>query len=60
MTRYRHALWGASAKWPEGYLYGAPVPDFKRAFPAKVKELGAPLRVWESDSAALDSVQGSA
>ena len=50
MTRYRHALWAPSPSWPEGYLFGAPLRVFRERFSEKVKELGAPLRVWDSDS----------
>ncbi len=54
MTRYRHALWAPSAKWPHGYQWGAPVTIFRERFPEKVKEFGAPLRVWESESGAIE------
>ena len=50
MTRYRHALWPPSEKWRNGYQWGAPVPTFKKRFPEKVKEIGVPLRVWDSDN----------
>ena len=50
MTRYRHAIWPPSEKWRNGYQYGAPFSTFRAAFPAKVTDLGAPLRVWDSDS----------
>lgn len=45
---YRHALWLPSRAWREGYQYGAPLVEFQREFPRKVKELGPPLRVWDS------------
>lgn len=45
---YRHALWSPSPAWPQGYLYGARVEDFELHFPRKVRELGPPLRVWDS------------
>ena len=51
MTLYRHALWPPCAAWRFGYLYGAPVAEFRAAFPAKVRELGAPLMVWDAESA---------
>lgn len=47
---YRYAIWPPSEAWRSGYLFGAAVSDFKAAFPAKVKELGPPLRVWDSVS----------
>lgn len=53
-TPYRHAIWPASRQWREGYQYGAPLPEFKREFPRKVKELGPPLRVWDSPEAGFE------
>lgn len=53
MTLYRHAIWGPCTAWPTGYVYGAPVEQFKRSFPGKVREMGLPLLVWESDPAFL-------
>jgi len=55
VTIYRHALWPPCAAWRFGYLYGAPVADFRKVFPAKVRELGVPLLVWESDSNTTDA-----
>jgi hypothetical protein len=49
VTRYRHALWAPSPKWRFGYQWGAPLARFRERFPEKVKEHGAPLRVWDSD-----------
>ena len=46
---YRHALWGPSSTWSHGYVWGAPVAAFKAGFPDKVRELGLPLMVWESN-----------
>lgn len=50
MTIYRHALWAPSSVRPLGIVYGAPVALFREAFPGKVRELGVPLLVWETDS----------
>lgn len=56
MTRYRHALWPPSAKWRFGYQWGAPVAMFRKLFPEKVKELGRPLLVWDTESEAGGTV----
>jgi len=50
VTRYRFALWPPSEAWRNGYLWGAPLPTFRAKYPEKVKEHGAPLRVWDTDN----------
>lgn len=52
MTLYRHAIWPPSKEWASGYGYAAPVEKFREVFPKKVKEHGAPLRVWDAEAEA--------
>ena len=52
---YRHAMWGPSPAWNHGLVWGASVAQFKAGFPQKVRELGLPLLVWDSDNEKADA-----